>query len=148
MRPRAMTSLEKSPITIPSDVPSPDRLPLVETPRHEKDDTQDQYGDHASGQKTAAVTSHEIHHVGSRKWLILRPKRIANIPSSNRPGAGNLILLCLGLLPAQAIGAFRQRRECYGEVLTTAIGFRPRGLGATRTHFRWRLEGAGQRRCS
>src|SRR6476660_543252 len=85
MRPRAMTSLEKSPITIPSDVPSPDRLPLVETPRHEKDDTQDQYGDHASGQKTAAVTSHEIHHVGSRKWLILRPKRIASIPSSNRP---------------------------------------------------------------
>jgi hypothetical protein len=60
-------------------------LTLVETPRHEKDDTQDQYGDHASGQKTAAVTSHEIHHVGSRKWLILRPKRIASIPSSNRP---------------------------------------------------------------
>jgi len=85
MRPRAMPSLEKSPITIPSDVPSPDRLPLVETPRHEKDDTQDQYGDHASGQKTAAATSHEIHHVGSRKWLILRPKRIASIPSSNRP---------------------------------------------------------------
>jgi len=59
-------------------------LPLVKTPRHEKYGTQDEYGDHASGQKTAAVTSHEIHHVGSRKWLILRPKRIASIPSSNR----------------------------------------------------------------
>jgi hypothetical protein len=42
-------------------------LTLVETPRHEKDGTQDQHGDHASGQKTAAVTSHEMHHVGSRK---------------------------------------------------------------------------------
>jgi len=43
-------------------------LPLVETPRHEKEGTQDQYGNHASGQKTAAVTSHEMHHAGSRKW--------------------------------------------------------------------------------
>src|SRR6478609_8864951 len=134
MRPRAMPSLEKSPITIPSDVPSPDRLPVVETPRHEKDDTQDQHGNHASGQKTAAVTSHEIHHVGSRKWLIVRPKRIAGTPSSNRAVAREPNSVVSRLLPVQAISA-RERRKCYGEVLTTAIGVRPRGFGPTKTHF-------------
>jgi len=59
-------------------------LPLVETPRHEKDGTQDQYGDHASRQKTAAVTSHEMHHVDSRKWPDRKPKRMVSCPSSNR----------------------------------------------------------------
>lgn len=111
-------------------------LTLVETSCHEKDDTQDQHGNHASGQKTAAVTSHEIHHVGSRKWLIVRPKRIAGASSSNRAGAKEPSSVVSRLLPAQALGAFRQRRKCYGEVLTTAIGFRPRGFGATKTHFR------------
>jgi hypothetical protein len=97
---------------------------LVETSRHEKDGTQDQHGNHASGQKTAAVTSHEIHHVGSRKWLIVRPKRIASTPSSNRPGAGNLILLCLVYCPLKqsahfgngenAMARFSQPRSAFG----------------------------------
>jgi hypothetical protein len=42
-------------------------LILVETSGHEKNGTQNQQGNHASGQKTASVTSNEIHHVGSRK---------------------------------------------------------------------------------
>src|SRR6478672_10645367 len=78
-------------------------LTLVETSRHKKDGTQDQHGNHASGQKTAAVTSHEIHHVGSRKWLIVRPKRIAGTPSSNRAVAREPNSVVSRLLPVQAI---------------------------------------------
>jgi hypothetical protein len=61
-------------------------LTLVETPRHEKDGTQDQHGDHASGQKTAAVTSYEMHHVGSRKQLF-RKSRLAAKTAASLAGA-------------------------------------------------------------
>jgi hypothetical protein len=102
-------------------------LTLVETSRHQKDGTQNQHGNHASGQKTATVASHEIHHEGSRKWPILRPKRIASRPSSNRAlSARNLIPLFLVNRPLEQSGT-STTEKCYGEVLTTAIGFRPRG---------------------
>jgi hypothetical protein len=99
-------------------------LTLVETSRHEKDGTQDQHGNHASGQKTATVTSHEIHHVGSRKWLIVRPKRIASSLVPTALGRGNLILLCLVYCPLKqsahfgngenAMARFSQPRSAFG----------------------------------
>lgn len=56
---------------------SPAVLSLIEPPATKR------HGNHASGQKPAGVTSYEVHHVASRKWLIVRPKPIVSPASSN-----------------------------------------------------------------
>ena len=43
--------------------------------------------------------------------------------------------MCLVYCPLKQWARFGNGEKCYGEVLTTAIGFRPRGFGATKTHF-------------
>ena len=110
-------------------------LTLVETSRHEKDGTKDQHGNHASGQKTAAVTSHEIHHVGSRKWLIVRPKRIASSPSSNRPVAGNLILLCLVYCPLKQSAHFGNGENAMARFSRPRSAFGPEALARLKPIF-------------
>jgi hypothetical protein len=70
----AMRAQENS--TIAESSSSLGVLTLVETSGHEKDGTQNQHGNHASGQKTASVTSHEIHHVVSCKRLIVGPNEL------------------------------------------------------------------------
>jgi hypothetical protein len=110
-------------------------LTLVETSGHEKDGTQNQHGNHASGQKTASVTSHEIHHVVSCKRLIVGPNELRAVLVPTALEREELNSVVSRLLAARAIGMV-DNGECYGEVLTTAIGFRPRGLGATKAHFR------------
>ena len=99
-------------------------MTLVETSRREKDGTQDQHGHHASGQKTATVTSHEIHHVSSRKWLNRETKTNCKLSWFQRPRARNLICYVLVYCPLKqsahfdngenAMARFSQPRSAFG----------------------------------